>query len=235
MKKPLIGLTLDYENNKSYSNYPWYAIRENYFTAIQKAGGIGVALPYNLNAIKTFTNNLDGLLITGGNFDINPIIFGESNRHKTISTKENRTNFELKLGKEMLAFNKPVFGICGGEQLINVIYKGNLIQHIPDEINNALQHEQTNPRNEPGHEVNIIKNSFLYSIISKTKIMVNSAHHQAVKKPGKGLKVNARSPDGLIEGIEDPTKNFCIGVQWHPEFILQNSDLLLFKKFVDSC
>ena len=63
--------------------------------------------------------------------------------------------------------------------------------------------------------------------------MVNSAHHQAVKKPGKGLKVNARSPDGLIEGIEDPTKNFCIGVQWHPEFILQNSDLLLFKKFVD--
>ena len=132
----------------------------------------------------------------------------------------------------MLAFNKPVFGVCGGEQLINVIYKGNLIQHIPDEINNALQHEQTNPRNEPGHEVNIIKNSFLYSIISKTKIMVNSAHHQAVKKPGKGLKVNARSPDGLIEGIEDPTKNFCIGVQWHPEFLITKADTSIIKDFI---
>ena len=101
MKKPLIGLTLDYENSKSYSNFPWYAIRENYFVAIEKAGGIGVALPHNLNDISVFTNNLDGLLITGGNFDIDPIIFGDSYKHKTIYTKENRTTFELKLGKKM--------------------------------------------------------------------------------------------------------------------------------------
>ena len=235
MKKPLIGLTLDYENSKSYSNFPWYAIRENYFLAIEKAGGIGVALPHNLNDISAFTNNLDGLLITGGNFDIDPRIFGDSHRHKTIHTKENRTTFELQLGKKMLDSNKPVFGICGGQQLINVIYQGTLIQHIPDEIDNAIEHEQTNPRDKPGHEVVIKKDSFLYKIISRQKILVNSAHHQAVKNPGRGLKINARSPDGVIEGIEDPLKNFCIGVQWHPEFLVQNSDFLLFKKFIDSC
>ena len=98
-----------------------------------------------------------------------------------------------------------------------------------------MEHEQTNPKNEPGHEVTIIKDSLLYAIISKHKILVNSAHHQAVKNPGKGLKINAKSSDGVIEGIEDPLKNFCIGVQWHPEFLIQDSDLLLFKKFIDSC
>ena len=235
MKKPLIGLTLDYEIGKSYSNYPWYAIRENYFFAIEKAGGVGIALPHNLSETTTFTNNLDGLLITGGNFDINPGVYGDSYTHKTISTKKNRTNFELKLGREMLNSDKPVFGICGGEQLINVIYKGSLIQHIPAEVTDALEHEQTNPKNEPGHEVTIIKDSLLYAIISKHKILVNSAHHQAVKNPGKGLKINAKSSDGVIEGIEDPLKNFCMGVQWHPEFLIQDSDLLLFKKFIDSC
>ena len=72
-------------------------------------------------------------------------------------------------------------------------------------------------------------------ILDKKKILVNSAHHQAVKDPGRGLKINARSSDGVIEGIEDPLKNFCIGVQWHPEFLIQNSDFLLFKKFINCC
>ena len=125
----------------------------------------------------------------------------------------------------ILTDNKPLLGICGGEQLINVLYKGTLIQHIPDEIENPLEHEQNNPRNEAGHNVTIKKNTKLHNIISKNNIMVNSAHHQAVKNPGQGLVINAFSEDGVIEGIEDPTMNFCIGVQWHPEFFIQNSKI----------
>ena len=235
MKKPLIALTLDYETSKGYSNYPWYAIRENYFTSIEESGGIGVGIPHNMKDIVSLLHKIDGLVITGGNFDIDPNIFGESSVHKTVKLKENRTNFELLAAEIMLKQNKPVLGICGGEQLINVLYKGSLIQHIPDEIKNSIEHEQKNPRNEAGHSVSIQENTKLYSIISKQNIMVNSAHHQAIKVPGKGLIVNALSNDGVIEGIEDPTKSFCIGVQWHPEFFIQGSDNKLLKAFINAC
>ena len=235
MKKPLIALTLDYETSKGYSNYPWYAIRENYFTSIEESGGIGLGIPHNMKDIVSLLGKIDGLVITGGNFDIDPNIFGESSVHKTVKLKENRTNFELLAAEIMLKQNKPVLGICGGEQLINVLYKGSLIQHIPDEIKNSIEHEQKNPRNEAGHSVSIQENTKLYSIISKQNIMVNSAHHQAIKVPGKGLIVNALSNDGVIEGIEDPTKSFCIGVQWHPEFFIQGSDNKLLKAFINAC
>ena len=235
MKKPLIALTLDYETSKGYSNYPWYAIRENYFTSIEESGGIGVGIPHNMKDIISLLHKIDGLVITGGNFDIDPNIFGESSVHKTVKLKENRTNFELLAAEIMLKQNKPVLGICGGEQLINVLYKGSLIQHIPDEIKNPIEHEQKNPRNEAGHSVTIQENTKLHSIISKQNIMVNSAHHQAIKVPGKGLIVNAISNDGVIEGIEDPTKKFCIGVQWHPEFFIQDSDNKLLNAFINAC
>ena len=235
MKKPLIALTLDYETSKGYSNYPWYAIRENYFTSIEESGGIGVGIPHNMKDIVSLLHKIDGLVITGGNFDIDPNIFGESSVHKTVKLKENRTNFELLAAEIMLKQNKPVLGICGGEQLINVLYKGSLIQHIPDEIKNPIEHEQKNPRNEAGHSVTIQEHTKLYSIISKQNIMVNSAHHQAIKVPGKGLIVNALSNDGVIEGIEDPKKTFCIGVQWHPKFFIQGSDNKLLKAFINAC
>ncbi|MDB9762576.1 gamma-glutamyl-gamma-aminobutyrate hydrolase family protein [Alphaproteobacteria bacterium] len=235
MKKPLIALTLDYETSKGYSKYPWYAIRENYFTSIEESGGIGVGIPHNMKDIISLLHKIDGLVITGGNFDIDPNIFGESHVHKTVKLKENRTNFELLAAEIMLKQNKPVLGICGGEQLINVLYKGSLIQHIPDEIKNPIEHEQKNPRNEAGHSVTIQENTKLHSIISKQNIMVNSAHHQAIKVPGKGLIVNAISNDGVIEGIEDPTKKFCIGVQWHPEFFIQDSDNKLLNAFINAC
>ena len=235
MKKPLIALTLDYETTKGYSKYPWYAIRENYFTSIEESGGIGVGIPHNIKDIINLLYKIDGLVITGGNFDIDPNKFGETIVHQTVQLKENRTNFELLAAEIMLKQNKPVLGICGGEQLINVLYKGSLIQHIPDEIKNPIEHEQKNPRHEPGHSVRIKDNTKLHSIISTNDIMVNSAHHQAIKTPGNGLIVNALSADGIIEGIEDPTKNFCIGVQWHPEFFFFFSDIKLLKAFIIAC
>ena len=235
MKKPLIALTLDYETTHGYSKYPWYAIRENYFTSIEESGGIGVGIPHNMKDIISLLYKIDGLVITGGNFDIDPNKFGETSVHQTVKLKENRTNFELLAAEIMLNQNKPVLGICGGEQLINVLYKGSLIQHIPDEIKNPIEHEQKNPRHEPGHSVRIQDNTKLHSIISTNDIMVNSAHHQAIKTPGNGLIVNALSADGIIEGIEDPTKNFCIGVQWHPEFFIQGADIKLLKAFINAC
>ena len=230
--KPLIGLTLDLENIKSYSKFPWYAIRQNYCSAISDMGGIPIPLVYDINSINTMVEKLDGFIITGGAFDINPSYFAEKKRFKNIVTKEIRTEYEIRLCNKILKNNLPLLGICGGQQLINVIYGGNLIQDINKEIRTTIKHEQSNPRNQTSHQVSIIKNTFLSKIIKKDKIEVNSAHHQAVKRPGSGLTVNAVASDGVIEGIEDQNLNFCIGLQWHPEFLIKNSDRQVFKKFI---
>ena len=111
---------------------------------------------------------------------------------------------------------------------------GTLIQHIPDYINNnQIKHEQTNPRNEPSHYVKIEKNTMLSEITNSDKMFVNSAHHQAVKSLGKNLIANAFSEDGIIEGIEAIDQPFCLGIQWHPEFLIDENDIKIFQSFVD--
>jgi len=231
-KKPLIGLTLDLENSNSYSKFPWYAIRQNYCTTISKMGGIPLPLVYDINSINTMIEKLDGFIITGGAFDINPSYFSERKKFNNIIIKDTRTDYEIKLCNKILENNLPLLGICGGQQLINVIYGGTLIQDIDKEIETKIKHEQTNPRNQTSHKVKIIKNTYLNNIISENIIKVNSAHHQAVKNIGLGLKINAKAEDDVIEGIEDPKLNFCIGLQWHPEFLIEESDKLIYKEFI---
>jgi putative glutamine amidotransferase len=128
----------------------------------------------------------------------------------------------------------PVLGICGGQQLLHVVLGGSLIQHIPDEVEAALAHEQPNPRDQPGHTVSIVDGTRLRAIVGIAELAVNSAHHQAAKDAPAGVVVNALAPDGVIEGIEAPAKQFCLGVQWHPEFELSDGDKRLFAAFVDA-
>ena len=229
---PIIGLTLDHEPPGGYSKYPWYAIRENYFRAVVASGGLPIALPHEPNKAIEYVKLIDGLIVTGGNFDINPHIFGALSKHHTVKTKDRRTDFELALTKHAHLLDLPTLGICGGEQLINVALGGSLIQHIPDTITHSLEHEQKTPRHLAGHTINIERSSLLYSITKKLEMNVNSAHHQAVEKPAATLKVNAFAPDGVIEGIEDPSKNWFIGVQWHPEFEIDSGDSSIFKSFI---
>jgi len=129
--------------------------------------------------------------------------------------------------------DKPVLGICGGEQLLNVVLGGTLIQHIPDAVPEALAHEQPNPRDQPGHDVTIFDNTLLRRLSGVSRVAVNSAHHQAVRDAAPGAIVNALAPDGVIEGIEHPGYRFCLGVQWHPEFELSQADSNLFRALVE--
>jgi len=128
----------------------------------------------------------------------------------------------------------PLLGICGGQQLLNVVLGGTLIQHIPDEIDDALAHEQQNPRDEAGHDVAVVDDTELHRIADSIQLSVNSAHHQAVKDVGDGVVVNAYAPDGVVEGIECPRYAFCIGVQWHPEFFIDPADTRIFDAFVSA-
>jgi putative glutamine amidotransferase len=234
-RAPVIGFTLDYEVKGGFSKMPWYAIRENYMTAVSALGAIPVALPHETGLTEHYLGLIDALVVTGGAFDVPPELYGASSVHKTVTTKERRTAFEGAIVQGMLREKKPILGICGGQQLLNVILGGTLMQHIPDAVPDALEHEQPNPRTEPGHTVRIEKGTLLHRIVGKDEIPVNSAHHQAVATTGKDVKINAIAPDGVIEGIEYAGHPFCLGVEWHPEYHISAADSLIFEAFVAAC
>lgn len=234
MTLPLIGITLDSEEPGGYSSHPWYALRRNYCDAVALAGGLPVALPHHPDRVDSYLDRLNGVVVTGGAFDIDPALFGAAERHPSVHLKSHRTLFELALVKGALARDLPLLGICGGQQLLAVVLGGSLVQHIPDEVADALPHEQSGPRDRPGHEVRLLSGSRLAQICGCQQISVNSSHHQAVKSVPDQAVVNAMAPDGVIEGIEAPSQRFCIGVQWHPEYAINATDTLLFQAFIEA-
>ncbi|MBN8898972.1 MAG: gamma-glutamyl-gamma-aminobutyrate hydrolase family protein, partial [Rhodospirillales bacterium] len=163
-QKPVIGVTLDSEQPGGYSKYPWYALRQNYAEAILAAGGLPIALPHDPDSAASYLDRLDALVVTGGAFDVDPALYGAADRHATVTLKEGRTAAELALTGGALARGLPILGICGGEQLLAVALGGTLIQHIPDAIAGALEHEQPNPRHQPGHPVAIAPDTLLRRI-----------------------------------------------------------------------
>ncbi|WP_270939024.1 gamma-glutamyl-gamma-aminobutyrate hydrolase family protein [Falsiroseomonas oryzae] len=231
-KRPVIGVTLDAEPAGGWSKLPWYALRQNYFHAVIQAGGLPVALPHHPELAADYLDALDGLLVTGGAFDVDPALWGGGPPHPKVTLKPGRTDFELAAVREALRRDMPVLGICGGQQLLAVAFGGTLIQHIPDEVEGALPHEQPNPRTEPGHAVDVAGGTLLAAIVGATRLAVNSAHHQAVATPGPGAVVNALAPDGVVEGVEHPGYRFALGVQWHPEYAVDPRDPSIFAAFV---
>ncbi len=230
--QPIIGYTLDYETKEGYSKYPWYALRDNYTASAARHGAAPITLPHEEEAVNAYLNLIHGLVVTGGDFDVPPEMYGETTTHAKVTVKPRRSRFEAAITKGAMERGIPILGICGGEQLLNVLLGGTLIQHIPDAVKNPLAHEQPNPRHEVGHEVRLVKNTLLHRIVGKETIMVNSAHHQAVAKPAPGAVVNAAAPDGVIEGIEWPDHPFFLGVQWHPEFTITEADDAIIAAFV---
>jgi putative glutamine amidotransferase len=231
---PRIGLTLDAEPPGGYSRLPWYAIRENYCAAIARAGGLPIPLPHQPDLVEAYLDLLDGLVVTGGAFDVDPSLYGARDRHATVRTKEHRTAFEWAITEAALARDLPTLGICGGQQLLNVVLGGDLIQHIPDAVPGCLAHEQPHPRTEPGHPVDVVAGTALHRLGGSLRLEVNSAHHQAAGAIGPGVVISGRAPDGVIEAIEAPGRRFCIGVQWHPEYRISAADDALFDALIEA-
>lgn len=231
---PTIGLTLDAEPSGGYSSYPWYAMRRNYAAAIAGAGGLPIGLPHHAKLAEAYLDRISGLVVTGGAFDVDPRLYGAGARHASVRLKEGRTASEVALLRGALARGMPVLGICGGEQLLAVALGGRLVQHIPDEVPGALAHQRTDARHEAAHEIALAPGTLLARILGTERMAVNSSHHQAVAEPGAAV-VNARAPDGVIEGIEDPRQDFCLGVQWHPEFFVSPGDRRIFDALIAAC
>jgi putative glutamine amidotransferase len=235
MKKPIIGIPLDYHHSGGYSKFPWYALRENYLESIIKVGGIPVAIVNNALLIDDYLHMIDGLLITGGGFDVDPVLYGEMDRHETVNTNPKRTQFEWEIIVRAIELKMPILAICGGEQLLNVVLGGTLIQDIPDNFPSDTSHFSPQiPANMACHKIIIQTDTKLFEVVKTKEMRVNSRHHQAVNTLGQDVIVSARAEDGLIEGIEYGPHPFCLGVQWHPEFFVDDQDEAIITAFIEA-
>ena len=217
---------------------PAYSSREELVRAILAAGGRPYLLPtaLPLNSIPEVLNEFDGLFISGGG-DIHPDYFGGEMHPSVDGIDRERDEFELALCREAVAMDKPVLGICRGQQVLNVAMGGNLVVNIPSELPQAGQHRwwPNYLRSRLSHAVKIESGSQLVRIMGGTQFMVNSLHHQSVKDLGDGLKVVATAPDGVIEALEMPGKPFVVSVQWHPEWLTEHEPMRqIFKAFVEA-
>jgi len=209
MSRPRIGLTLDASERR-------YELPRAYADAILAAGGLPIFLPHAQEVAGAYLSMLDGLVVSGGNFDVPPDLYGERASPRLGETRPERTAFEKDLLEAALAARLPVLGVCGGMQLLNVVRGGTLFQDLPEETG-LVGHEQPPPKDVPSHEVQVTPGTVLASVVGPAPLSVNSTHHQAVKEPGAGVLVSGRAPDGVVEAIELPDLRFALGVQWHPE------------------
>jgi putative glutamine amidotransferase len=180
-----------------------------------------VLLPHVPGAAAEYCALLDGLVVTGGAFDVDPSLYGEARRPACGQTKPERTAFELEVLRAALAAGLPVLGVCGGMQLLAVARGGTLWQDLGADLGLA-GHEQPAPKDVPSHQAAIVPGTRLAALVGEGSLAVNSTHHQAVRDPGAGVVVSARAPDGVVEGIEVPDLPFAVGVQWHPEAALRH-------------
>ncbi|MBI2368208.1 MAG: gamma-glutamyl-gamma-aminobutyrate hydrolase family protein [Deltaproteobacteria bacterium] len=240
---PLIGITADIseapQRRFTAGNEPTIFLPRRYSRAVEMSGGIPLLLPFTASRalMRQYIGRLDGLVISGGAFDIHPSYYNEKPIKEIGAIKRDRTEFELEMTHLALKRDLPLLGICGGAQAINVVLGGTLYQDIAAQAPHANQHEQGAKKEIGGHIVNIARGTRLEQILRRRSLEVNTTHHQAVKEIGTGLVVNATAEDGLIEGIESLRHSFVLGVQWHPEVLAPRNvaQRRIFSFFIDSC
>jgi putative glutamine amidotransferase len=239
---PLIGITADLlapDSDASAKQEPTLFLPQRYCRAVQDAGGVPLILPTTTSvaAIRRLLEGVDGLLISGGNFDIHPSYYGEEPIEGLGEIKQQRTEFELQLVSLALRRDLPLLGICGGAQAINVALGGSLYQDIAIQVPGAGQHQQSARKQTGGHPVQIQPGTQLERIVQRRRLEANTTHHQAVKALGRGLVTNATADDGMIEGIESPRHVFALGVQWHPEALAPRNPhhRRIFSGFISIC
>jgi putative glutamine amidotransferase len=214
---------------------------EDYKQAVIHAGGEVRVVEHGMDITEAL-RGAGGLLLTGGD-DVSPSRYGETSHAATVDGAPERDEFEIALVQEARRIGMPILAICRGIQVLNVACGGTLVQDIPTQVENALDHSFKVPAHKPfdyAHDVWVDDNSLLAKLMAERlngsdSCAVNSRHHQAVKTAAPGFRVVATAPDGIIEAIEDPSARFCLGVQWHPENFWRTGEFRpLFEGFVEA-
>jgi putative glutamine amidotransferase len=210
---------------------------DDYREAMRVAAITGHELVYEQDAPEAVVSRHGGLMLLGGT-DVDPALYGEERHPATDVAAAPRDAYEIALVQAAIGRDLPIFAICRGIQLLNVALGGSLVQDIPTEV---VQHLDHDPKVGPamiGHYVEVTPGTMLAELVAAEiegdgYCAVNSRHHQAIKRVAEGLKVTASSADGIIEAVERPWSRFCVGVQWHPESFWQSGRFQgLFRGFL---
>lgn len=244
MNKPLIGITCNYDyrdtvgiaSGMGICGQDWNFLAGDYVYILERAGAVPVLIPRcgNFETLQPLLERLDGILVSGGH-DIGPGQYGAPTKGYCGTVIPMRDDHDLAVARYAFAHQKAVLGICRGIQVLNVARGGTIYQDIEKEGGFENHFGDRYPRNFAWHDVILSENSQLWDIFSKERVSVNSFHHQAVLKPGEGVKIVARSADGVPEAIEVEGFHFAVGVQWHPEMMFDSEEQFkLFKAFVNA-
>jgi gamma-glutamyl-gamma-aminobutyrate hydrolase PuuD len=226
--KPIIGIT-------SYApeRITWGAWEERavlipaaYVHAVERAGGRPLVVPPSADSVEETLDLLDGIIFSGGG-DIDPARYGADPHPATDTPRRERDDAEFALLTAALARDIPVLAVCRGSQVLNVALGGDLVQHLPEAVGHD-RHKHT-PGAFADHAVSVKADSRLGEILGD-RAPVKSHHHQGYGRIGDGLVEVAWAEDGTVEGLEDPSKRFALGVLWHPE---EGEDFALFQALVD--
>ena len=239
MEAHVIGITGYADRSPRPPNVPTFALSRTYVQAVAAVGGVPLILPPYLERplLRGAFDGIRGLILSGGG-DIHPSLFGEEDQGLLWRVDRQRDRTELTLASWALTEDVPVLAICRGVQVLNVAAGGTLVQDMPTQIPQALSHSSVagRPTSRIAHTVDVEEDTRLATLIGAGTIGVNSAHHQAAHTIGDGLVVAARSPDGVIEGLEAPDHPFCLGVQWHPEAMIESTPAMgrLLEGFIEA-
>jgi gamma-glutamyl-gamma-aminobutyrate hydrolase PuuD len=225
--RPVVGITT-YLTRAAWGAWDLEAalVPASYVRAVERAGGVPLLVPPGAAADETL-DHVDGLIFSGGS-DLDPELYDKPAHAETNGIVRERDDFELQLMRAALARDLPLLAICRGSQVLNVALGGDLEQHIPDRTH-ADTHKQT-PGVFAEHGVEVLPETRLAAILGD-RHEVKSHHHQGYGQLGAGLRESARAPDGTVEGLEDPTRQFTLGVLWHPE---EGADMALFEALVEA-
>jgi putative glutamine amidotransferase len=206
-----------------------------YVTALENAGLVPLIVPplSSPGAAAAIMDSVSGLVLTGGE-DVDPERYGEKRHEKVRSINAARDATEAALIEAAKARRKPVLAICRGIQILNVALGGTLVQDIASQLHTDIAHDEDSPRDARSHEISIEPGSLIAKAVGAEHVKVNSFHHQSVKRVADGMRVTARSPDGIIEGLESTGDWWVMAVQWHPEEMTDSPepwDRGLFKAF----
>ncbi len=232
---PWVGMPtqLDPGGDKQY-------LSREYTDAIAASGGIPIMLPPmpTADSVRSLAETLDGIMLTGSNSDVDPILYDAERIEACGPAQPLRDQMDFTLLEVAFERKIPVLAICYGIQSLNVYLKGTLVQDIPALIKTPICHRNPKSKNSPRHEVKITSGSVLEPLAGGLKVTVNSIHHQALDRPGRGLEVIARASDGIIEAVSlaDPD-HWILGIQWHPEksFACDDFSRRLFSNFLAHC
>jgi putative glutamine amidotransferase len=240
MNKPLIGIVAErWSSSTTHPNKRVQGQLSSYVDAVLGAGGLPIIIPLLPDSadLQAIFGRLDGLLLPGGG-DLDPQQYLTPPHPATGSIDADRDEVELYLARRALAEPRPLLGVCRGLQLLNVAAGGDLYQDLPTEFPGAQPHYfhyPQHPLEHAAHSVKVEEDSLLARCLGTPLAQVNSRHHQAARRLGRGLVAVARAPDGVVEAIELPGHPFALGVQWHPENLQNQPEMKrLFEVFVQA-